>query len=340
MRVLILHDAVSAQARPDESDVLQQAAHVEASLGELGHQCSRLALTLDLAGARDAILARKPDLVFNLVESVDRQGRLIHLAPALLDTLGMPYTGAPTDAVYSTSGKLVTKRLLGAAGLPTPDWRSLSQLDAGGPVPQGKWIIKSVWEHASVGLDEDSVVESDSALHLASLLRKRLAALGGEGFVERFIPGREFNLGVIASPNGPRALAPAEIVFEGYDDDKPCVVGYRAKWDEDSYEYSHTPRRFEFPDSDAPLLARLSRLSLECWRQFQVRGYARVDFRVDNSGQPWILEINVNPCLSPDAGFAAALERSGISPTQAVEWIVADAVRPGGAPAPHCVSAQ
>lgn len=340
MRVLILHDAVAAHARPDESDVLQQASHIEASLRELGHESTRLALTLDLSAARRAIEAARPDLVFNLVESVDRQGRLIHLAPALLDVIGVPYTGAPTDAMFSSSGKLVTKRLLEAAALPTPAWRTLDQLEAGAAVPAGKWIIKSVWEHASVGLDEDSVIESDSASELAESLRKRLPTLGGEGFAEQFIVGREFNLGLIASPEGPRSLAPAEIVFEGYEGDKPRVVGYRAKWDESSYEYSHTPRRFDFPDSDTPLLARLSALSQDCWRLFNVRGYARVDFRVDNSGQPWILEINVNPCLSPDAGFAAALERSDISPRQAIEWIVADALGASRGRPAHCESTQ
>lgn len=340
MRVLILHDAVAAHARPDESDVLQQAAHIEGALRELGHSSSRLALTLDLEGARKSIEAANPDLVFNLVESVDRQGRLIHLAPALLDVLGIPYTGAPTDAVFSTSGKLITKRLLEAAALPTPAWRTLEQLDAGDAVPAGKWIIKSVWEHASVGLDEDSVIESDSATELAEALRKRLPALGGEGFAEQFIAGREFNLGLIASPDGPRSLAPAEIVFEGYEGDKPRVVGYRAKWDESSFEYSHTPRRFDFPRSDAALLAKLSALSLDCWRFFNVRGYARVDFRVDNSGRPWILETNVNPCLSPDAGFAAALDRSEIPPRQAIEWIVADALEAPRGRSAHCESTR
>lgn len=339
MRVLILHDAVTAQARPDESDVLLQAAHVESALNELGHACSRLALTLDLGAARAAVSKLRPDVIFNLVESVDRQGRLIHLAPTLLDVLGIPYTGASTEAMFCTSGKLVTKRLLDAAGLPTPAWRVLPQLDVGAAVPAGKWIIKSVWEHASVGLDEDSVMEADTAAPLAQALRGRLASLGGEGFVEQFIAGREFNLALIAAPDGPRLLTPAEIVFEGYDDDKPRVVGYRAKWDESSYEYSHTPRRFEFPESDQPLLQQMRALALECWRLFNVRGYARVDFRVDDSGQPWILEINVNPCLSPDAGFAAVLERSGISSREAVQWILADAVGAWGARNASCESA-
>ncbi len=330
MRVLILHDAIATGARPDESDVLQQAAHVESALQELGHTCSRLPLTLDLAAARAEIEGWNPDIVFNLVESIDRQGRLIHVAPALLDVLEIPYSGAPTAAMFCTSGKLVAKKLLAGSGLPTPLWRTLQDLQSGCPVPADKWILKSVWEHASVGLDEDSVIEADAPETLAEALGPRLSSLGGEGFAEQFIPGREFNLSLIASPNGPQVLPPAEILFEGYAPEKPHVVGYRAKWDDSSYEYSHTPRRFDFPKSDLPMLSNLRALSLECWRVFSVRGYARVDFRVDNSGQPWILEINVNPCLSPDAGFAAALDRAAISPVQAVDWVLQDALRSCG----------
>ena len=117
-------------------------------------------------------------------------------------------------------------------------------------------------------------------------------------------------------------LPPAEIDFAAFPDDKPHIVGYRAKWDADSFEYHHTPRRFDFPANDRPLLDRLSQLAIQCWREFGLRGYARVDFRVDEAGRPWILEINANPCLSPDAGFAAAVEQAGIGYDQAIERIV------------------
>ena len=101
-------------------------------------------------------------------------------------------------------------------------------------------------------------------------------------------------------------------------------VGYRAKWDEGSFEYGSTPRSFDFPPDDAALLATLKRLSLACWEIFGLRGYARVDFRVDAEGKPWVLEINTNPCLSPDAGFMAAAGRAGLSRNDVVRRIIAD----------------
>jgi D-alanine-D-alanine ligase len=334
MRVAVLHNAVTGEA-PDEQDVLVQLAAVRAALAALGHAVRAVPCTLDLAALRDEVCAVRPDLVFNLVESLDGTGRLIHLVPGLLDHLRIPFTGAPTEAVLATSHKLMAKERLRSLGLPTPEWL--------GPVPPGlpplgghaaatgdptaPWIVKSLWEHASIGIDEASLgLCPDEDAARAALVR-RAPDLGGACFAERFVDGREFNLSVLAGPHGPEVLPPAEIRFEGYAEGSPRVVGYRAKWDERSYEFHHTPRRFDFTAEDAGLLARLRVLALECWAAFRLGGYARVDFRVDVQGRPWILEINANPCLSPDAGFAAALTAAGIDFTQAVERIIADAMR-------------
>jgi D-alanine-D-alanine ligase len=144
---------------------------------------------------------------------------------------------------------------------------------------------------------------------------------------EPYLHGREFNVGLLAAPAGVEVLPVAEIVFEGYPAGKPRIVGFRAKWEPDSFEYRHTVRRFDFPRADAALLERLRLLSLAAWNALGVAGYARVDFRVGADGQPRILEVNANPCLTPDAGFAAAAERSGRSLAEAVVEILGDALR-------------
>ena len=126
-------------------------------------------------------------------------------------------------------------------------------------------------------------------------------------------------------PAGPEVLPIREIEFVDYPAGKPRIVGYAAKWQEDSFECRNTVRRFVDPVSEAALCAELGRVSLECWDIFQLRGYARVDFRVDAAGKPWVLEVNANPCISPDAGFAAALEQAGISYADGIERIVAAA---------------
>lgn len=320
MKIVLLHDAIPEGAPADELDTIAQMDAVAAAIAQLGHESVRIPCTLDLAAAAAALRALRPALVFNLVESIDSHGRLIHLAPALLDTLRIPYTGCPTDAIYATSNKLLAKRLLSGSDIPTPPWFSAPDLARARAIPRGRYILKSVWEHASRGLDEHSILDSADPRALHSALTVRLPSLGGEGFCEAYIDGREFNLSILAG----QVLPPAEIHFDGYAPDKPKVVGYRAKWDPDSFEFNHTPRRFDFPDSDTPLLAQLRRTALACWSLFNLRGYARVDFRVDPAGNPFVLEVNTNPCLSPDAGFAAAVARAGLSFTDAIARILAD----------------
>jgi D-alanine-D-alanine ligase len=252
----------------------------------------------------------------------------------MLDSLAIPYTGAPAEAVYSTSHKLVAKQLMAASGLPTAPW--LGPCPPFAPPPgedlllsdwsKGEtWIIKSIWEHASLGLDGRGLLRPQSAGELYDVMRMRAPDLGGSCFAEKYIDGREFNLSLLAGPAGPELLPPAEIVFEGYSQDQARIVCYRAKWDETSFEYRHTPRRFDFPARDQNLLAELKAAALRCWHLFGLKGYARVDFRVDADGRPWILEVNTNPCLSPDAGFAAALQRADLDYAAAVARIIADA---------------
>lgn len=334
MRVIIVHNAVADDDAPDERDVLVQAEAVQAALCALGHEPGTLPCTLDLSEVKRRLADLRPDLVFNIVESLDGKGRLIHVIPFLLDALNVPYTGAGAEAMCLTSHKVLAKQRLAAAHLPTPPWIGPYPDDVPNlppaavdpaETPDGKWIVKSLWEHASIGLDEKTHLLCDHAVRAVTLLRERAPRLGGACFAERFIDGREFNLALLAAPGEPQVLAPAEILFEGYADHTLKIVGYRAKWDSDSYEYHHTPRRFDFPPEDAALLARLRDLARQCWRLFGLNGYARVDFRIDAAGRPWILEINANPCLSPDAGFAAALNASGISYAGAVERILGDA---------------
>jgi D-alanine-D-alanine ligase len=335
MRIIIAHNAVTDVDAPDERDVLVQAAAVRAALAELGHETVLLPCSLDLAEAQQRLAEWGPDLVFNLVESLGGRGRLIHVVPSLLDTMGIPYTGSCAEAIRVTSHKVFAKERLAAMQLPTPPWvgpvpTDLPGLSPAGPAggdPAARWIVKSLWEHASIGIAEASADLCRRRDELEGLLRDRARHFGGACFAERFIEGREFNLSLLAGPNGPDVLPPVEILFEGYSPEMLRVVGYRAKWDESSYEFHHTPRRFDFPPEDSALLSRLQDLAAQCWRAFGLKGYGRVDFRVDADGQPWILEINANPCLSPDAGFAAALQAAGVSYTAAIDRILADARR-------------
>ncbi len=325
MQITIVHQHVPADAAADERDVLDQASAVKTALTANGHAVSVLPCTTDLGNLQRKLEVLKPDCVFNLVETLDNSGRLIHLAPAVWEVAGVLFTGSSADALYLTTHKLLSKERMCAAGLPVPEWVQGEAPDARHPtldtrrsVQRADWIVKSVWEHASIGLGDDSILRGATAAEVS-------ARVPPGSFAERFVDGREFNLALLAGPDGPEVLPPAEIVFVDFPIGKPRIVGYQAKWDDASFEFAHTVRRFADESADGPLLAELKRLALRCWEVFSLGGYARVDFRVDADGKPWILEVNSNPCLSPDSGFAAALEKAGIPYTDAIGRIVRDA---------------
>ena len=225
MNILVLHDELSVDARPDELDTLVQANAVTHALRELSHEPTRLGFTLNLKRMAEAIGELRPDCVFNLVESVAGQGRLIHLATALLDSLGLPYTGGGNEAMFLTSCKPLCKQVLAAAGISTPRWFTPALLEShAGPVA-GRYIIKSAWEEASVGLEDDSVRDFETPDELRSEILARRERLGGEAFAESYIEGREFNLSMLCNGRGPRVLPPAEIQFIGFAADTPRIVG-------------------------------------------------------------------------------------------------------------------
>ena len=326
MRVSVLHDAVPLGARPDQDDNLVQAREVALALEAGGHQASLCPWEGSPRASLAHLATQKPDAVFNLVEEPLGRAARIHTAPLWLAHQGLAFTGAGGKAMLLTSHKLLAKRALARAGLPTPAWCLPGGKGQGlSPEP---WLVKAVWEHGSLGIDDDSCVPADQPRRLSEALAAKQAQVGGPCFAEAYIEGRELNLALVAGPGGVRLLPPAEILFEGYASGQLRVVGYRAKWEAASYEYHHTPRCFKFPDCDRALLDRLRDLAHACWKLFDLRGWARVDFRVDRRGNPWILEVNANPCLAADAGFSAAASQAGLDQATVVADILADLNQP------------
>jgi len=315
-RVLVMHEAIDGPARADEQDTLVQVEQVSAALEDLGCEVSTLGLGLDLEGGLRRIRERRPDAVFNLVESLAGDGRLIHIVPAVLASAGMAFTGCGSDSIYLSSQKRLAKRWMRLNGIDTP-----ADLADGEGAADSRWIVKSLWEHASFGLDDGCVVRGPlQARARIAACRKRY---GGEWFAERFVDGREFNISVLEQDGRASVLPLAEMTFVDYPADKPKIVGYAAKWEEQAPEYQATRRCF--PVLDAALAARLRETARKCWDSFGLRGYARVDVRLDSTGRPWVLEVNANPCLARDAGFPEAALRAGLSYTRLVRRIVGEA---------------
>lgn len=313
--IIVLHGATGAS--PDETDTLLTAEAIHQALTRLGHR-ARLAHISGNAIVQPWSDGDRPDLVFNMVEAIDGDMSRAVDVPQMLETLGIPFTGCGAKAHLAAATKTGQKQLMQAHGLPTPAW---TRTDA---IPDGsdRVIVKSDTEHASIGMDAGSVISASRAVQEIACRERQF---GGSFFAEAYIEGREFNLSLIDTPEGLLVLPPAEILFIGYDDGAPRIVDYAAKWEVESHAYNNTPRRFSFPASDRDLLARLEALARQAWRVFHLSGYARVDFRVDQDGGIWILEVNTNPCLAPDAGFAAAAGEAGLSHDTVIARIVASA---------------
>jgi D-alanine-D-alanine ligase len=315
MKVLIVHDRLSDHPSKDELDTLLEVEQVASALTAGGYLVDLYAFSLDFSLLEKKVETFHPDVVFNLVETL-QGSQWLHIAPAFFEKLNLPFTGCGSRGMFLTSDKLLAKQLMKLSSIPTPFWVERGKTEdlpllLGVPV-----IVKPVSEEASVGITDDSVQTFLTGDSLLGFLGEK------DCFAEQYIEGREFNLSLYEEKGKPKVLPPAELLFLDYPEDKPEIAGYEAKWEEDSFAYTHTVRTFDFPDSDQPLLARLKELSLQCWDLFSAKGYARIDFRVDKKGNAYVLEVNMNPCIASDSGFTAACAKEGLSYTAMIEQIV------------------
>ncbi|MCF8467634.1 MAG: hypothetical protein K9G33_09555 [Sneathiella sp.] len=313
----VLHGGTDLRA--DELDTIECAKVIAAALEKLGYRSEVIALDIDFTVIEKIAMA-KPLAVFNLVESIRGDGRLGHLACALLEHFNLTYTGAGETAFFQSNSKRLSKSLLRAANLPTPrEWTDTASAGQ-------KVIIKSVNEHASFGMDQQSIVDGFEA---EDEIARREKEFGGRFFAEAYIPGREFNISIVETKTGPMVLPIAEMRFDGLPEGIYPIVDYAAKWDEESDVYHHTRRGFGLEAREPDLASELARICVDCWYAADLGGYARIDFRVDPAGRIYILEYNANPCLAPDAGFAAALREAGISYEDGIRMIVDAALMTG-----------
>jgi D-alanine-D-alanine ligase len=304
---LVLTSSIDT-SRPDELDTLLQAQQVQQCLENLGYSVSYFTIET-LHDLHFELSSHVPDVVFNLVESFNGKDAYAFLVAAALETARIPYTGCCHETLYLSCHKEMMKLFLQQGSLPVAESLSMTSSD-------GAYIVKSLTEHASLGLDATSVVSSKTA---AGQLVQQKERAGGRWFAERYIDGREINVSLLEIAGHVKILPPAEILFEGYEKDEPHIVDYAAKWVDDSHHYHATPRRFI---TDKALVEKLKSLAKHCWQKLDLKGYARIDCRLDQAGKLYIIDVNPNPCLNVDAGFIAAAQETGLSQQDVVRYII------------------
>ncbi len=316
-KIIILHNEILTN-NPDELDVIHQRDLVKTACEKLGFEVVCLTVGNNLLADIEKVKAENAALVFNLVEAAWGKGELIYFAPAILNAFKIPYTGVPLDALFVSTNKVLAKRIMRFNQLPTANFFGMDELYQLNP--EKTYIAKPIWEEASVGISADFIFKTSEQEKLERI--KQLSV--SHYFVEEFIDGREFNVSILANGKDVEVLPPAEMIFSDYFKNQPKIVGYKAKWDESSEEYKQTNRAFGTLENEPELKSKLVEICRKSWTAFNLKGYVRIDFRLDKNNQIYILEINGNPCIAPDSGFVAAVQYAGYSVEEMVKRIIED----------------
>lgn len=335
--VLVLHNADFAAADPAEPGEGDEPPRSSYGLDDLALRAradvefAATAITRALASAPEfrarrvgvnslaeitrLLRARRPELVFNLCESLDGRPDFEPAVAALLERHRVPYTGNPPGALSTCLRKSSCNTTLRAAGVDVPD---TTRLLPGTPIPAGldyPLIVKPDAEDGSTGIHSRSIVHDPGAL--TAIVAELRQTIGGAVIVQRYIDGREINIELLGEPL--RATSLSEIDFSGLPPELPRIVAYAAKWHPDSPEWGGCAS--VAADIDPALAARLVDVAHRTARALGLRDYARIDLRVDDRGEPWVIDVNPNCDLSPDAGFARAAARRGIDYPHLVQMI-------------------
>ena len=318
MNVALLHtkDAIEAPEDP----VLGQ---IEQALRAGGHEPRRVLVDSSIEPVVRALTQERPDLVFNLAESFAGKSALESNIAALLNLLGLRYTGSSPAGLLVAGDKTLSKKVLSFHGIKTPEFATVyrGMVDWAGEI-RFPLIVKPPQEDASLGITQKSIVRD-----VKELLEK-IAELQSEyqspALAEEFIEGREFYVGVLGNANA-RALPVIELDFSKYPADRPRIASWEAKWgdegDEKGAEFEGTESVFpeNLPDD---LRDRLAKAAVEAFHALRLRDYARVDMRMTESGDVYVIEVNPNCYLEAKSEFARAAERDGLSYDALIAQIV------------------
>ncbi|HUF26572.1 MAG TPA: ATP-grasp domain-containing protein [Gemmatimonadaceae bacterium] len=318
MKLAILHTQEALD--PPVDPVIAQ---LEDALLEAGHVPRCIVIDRTVAPVIEALSADPPELVVNIAESFGGKSAMESNVAALLNLLGLRYTGSSPAGLLLAGDKSLTKKVLSFHGIRSPEFATVYRgaLDWAGDIAF-PLIVKPPQEDASLGITRASVV------HDLRALLEQIDALQQQYqqpvLVEEFVDGREFYVGVLGNANA-RALPVVELDFSAFPPDRPRIASWEAKWgdagDESGVEYAGT--RSVFPDDLPPeLTARLQEVAVDAYQALRLRDYGRIDLRVTANGDVYVIEVNPNCYLERSGEFARAAERDGLSHPALVGRIV------------------
>jgi D-alanine-D-alanine ligase len=290
------------------------------ALRGLGHDVSVIHLGGDLSSLQRRLDRLCPDVVFNQYDDVVHGALYEMRFAAFIRMLGYPITGSPALGLGLSRDKHMALSLLKGAGIPIPADTTL--VERVSDVARRKWhfplIVHAAQEHAGIGMARNSVVWTKKALREKA--REVIASYNQPALVQRFLPGREFNVSVLGGRR-PQVLPLAEVDYSRLPSGIPPIMSYAAKWVETSVEFRRT--RVICPAKVKPALAELiGETAVKAFRTVGGWGYGRVDIRLDEEEVPRVLEVNCNPCLDRDMGLARSAERAGIRYPELLQRVI------------------
>jgi len=318
------------RSKGEEKDILAEDVIVEdigaaeEAVRSLGHQCFVMAIRDEILTVIHWLKEIRPDVVFNLCESVYGNTCWEMNIPALLDLFRIPYTGSSPLTLGLCQDKGKVKDILLSQGILTPRYKIF---DRGADHLKGDVfpiIVKPLHEDGSLGISGESVVFDDEALRRQ--IQYVIEMYRQPALVEEFIDGRELNVGLLETNGKVEALPISEIDYSEFPEGVPRICGYEAKWVTESSEYQKSK-----PICPAPLEGvikkRVEHIAVKVFKLFGCRDYARVDFRLDRNGKIYVLEVNPNPDISPGSGMNRAIKAQGMTNTEFVGGLLEKALQ-------------
>lgn len=325
LRVLAL---VHESLVPPEGADAEKAARAEwkteydvaTALRGLGHEVQVLGIGGDLTPLRSAIHDWKPHIAFNLVEAFDDASIWDANVVAYLELLKVRYTGCNSRGLVLARDKALAKKVLSYHRTPLADFAVYRRGRIVRRPPRLRFplIVKSATLDASIGISQASVVEDDEKL--AERVRFVHETIDTDALVEEYIEGRELYVGILGDKRL-EALPIWELSFDGMPEESRPIATERLKW---SLTYRKKHAIVSGPARDLPdkVAARIRDICRRVYRNLMLSGYARIDLRLREDGEPVVMEANPNPQLSADEDFADSARAAGIEYPSLVQRIV------------------